>query len=322
VSVFDRPGLYLRNPRGGVEDVATMKAGGFSWIAINVGDHLPPEWSLIEQRADAAGVTVLPWRRCSNDAHVDELCDLARKEYSGRVIVNAEKELDTGEVTAEAIVTATEGMDAALSTEPLVFSVLGGSPLLAKLIVQLQLFPQENPISKEPRECRAHAFDLGAKTVHFMLGVHDPAPPEPPLDPESLPPRQAPYSVYTADDCGNVFTPWSPRQPAALQIPFTGPLFGPSHQSGPSPECGTVQALKVALHRAGFGTFPNADGVYGEDLEKALANFQRNFGITASGQYGKASYECVCRLLAVTPRAGYALTMSARELIEEDAASD
>ena len=315
MSVFDSPGLYLRNPRGGIEDVAAMKAGGFSWVAINVGDDQePPEWSVVEQRASASGVTVLPWRRCTTDTEVAELCDLARREYSGRVIVNAEKELDTGPVTAGAIVTATEGMDAALSTEPMIFSSLDGSPVLAKLIVQLQLFPQENDASKSPRDCRALAFRLGAKTVHFMLGVHD-------LGPEEFPPRQAPYSVYTADDCGNVFTPWSPRQPDPLQIPFTGPLYGPSHRNGPSPACGTAQALKIAMHQAGFATFTDPDGTYSEALEEAMANFQRNFGLTASGQYGKASYERVRRLLDVAPDAGFALTTSATALIEADAAS-
>jgi Putative peptidoglycan binding domain len=314
VSVFDRPGLYLRNPRGGVEDVAAMQAGGFSWIAINVGDHARAEWSVVEQRAAASGVTVLPWRRCTTDAHVGELCDLARKEYSGRVIVNAEKELDTGVVSAGEIVTATEGMDAALSTEPVIFSTLDGSPLLAKLIVQLQLFPQESDSSKRPRDCRARAFELGAQKVHFMLGMHD-------LRPRAFPPRQAPYSVYTADDCGNVFTPWAPRQPTPLEIPFTGPLFGPSAKKGVSPECGTVQALKIAMHRAGFGTFTSSDGVYDEDLERALANFQRHVGIAATGQFGRASYESVRSLLAVAPRGGYALSPAARALIQGDATS-
>jgi peptidoglycan hydrolase-like protein with peptidoglycan-binding domain len=312
VSVFDRPGLYLRNPRGGVEDVATMKAGGFSWIAINVGDHAADEWSLVEQRAEASGVTVLPWRRCTNDAHVNELCDLAQREYSGSVIVNAEKELDTGEVSAEAILTATEDMDAALSTEPFVFGNLAGSRLLARLIVQLQLFPQENDPSTRPRDCRARAFELGAKKVHFMLGMHD-------LAPDAFPERQAPYSVFTADDCGNVFGPWSPQDPVPLEIPFTGPLFGPSHVRGPSPECGTTQALKIAMHRAGFANFANPDGIYDEALERALASFQRHVGIRATGQYGRRSHEAVRSLLAVEPGGGHALTPAAEALIESDA---
>lgn len=104
---------------------------------------------------------------------------------------------------------------------------------------------------------------MGAKTVHFMLGMHGELP-------KAFPPRRAPYSVYTADDWGNVFAPWSPRQPAPLEIPFTGPLFGPSHANGPSPDCGTVHALKIAMHRAGFGTFISPDGVYSEDLERAV----------------------------------------------------
>jgi hypothetical protein len=321
VSVFDQPGLYLRRPDGGVEDVASMKAAGFSWIAINVGDHAPAEWSLVEERANAAGVIVLPWRRCNTDAHVNELCDLARREYAGRVIVNAEKELDLGIVSAAGIVTATEGMDAALSTEPVLFGTLAGSPLIEKLVVQLQLFPQENPESTKPRNCRARAFELGAKTVHFMLGVHNPDPPKPPLDPKSLPARQAPYSIYTADDCGNVFAPWSPRQPPPLELPFTRPLFGPSHANGPSPDCGTAKALKIAMHRAGFGTFNSPDEMYSEDLETALSNFQRNVGIPATGQFGRGSFESLRHLLAVAPRGGYALTPPARALIEADAAT-
>jgi len=74
------------------------------------------------------------------------------------------------------------------------------------------------------------------------------------------------------------------------------------------------------MHRAGFGTFTSPDAVYSEGLERALANFQRNFGIPATGQFGRGSYEAVRRLLAAVPRGGHALTPSARALIEADAA--
>jgi peptidoglycan hydrolase-like protein with peptidoglycan-binding domain len=75
------------------------------------------------------------------------------------------------------------------------------------------------------------------------------------------------------------------------------------------------------MHRAGFGTFTSPDAVYSEDLEQALANFQRNFRIPATGQFGRGSHEALRRLLAVAPRGGYALTPAARTLIESDATS-
>lgn len=316
MSVYDQPGLYLRNPVGGVEDVASMRAAGFHWIALNLGDHANEEWELVRERASAASVTTLPWARLqtlakrltvSNEVAAERLADIGRSLYGNRVLFNAEKELDGNDPLRVAMETSSVGMDAALSTEPRLFDSLKDTPIVRRMVVQLQMFPQESNTAKDPRWCRAHAYSYGCARVDFMHGMHD-------LKPGAFAPLQSPYSVYTADDCGNSFKPWSPAPPDPLLIPFQGPLYPaghPRHVAGKLPY--TVRALKVAMHRAGFGEFPSGvpDPMYGPRLKEALRHLQTWKKITPSGNYGKATHDAVCSLMSAIPGGGHALTQSA-----------
>jgi peptidoglycan hydrolase-like protein with peptidoglycan-binding domain len=48
-----------------------------------------------------------------------------------------------------------------------------------------------------------------------------------------------------------------------------------------------VRALQAALVREGYAL--NGDGVFGENLEKALKSFQREFGLVDDGVAGTAT---------------------------------
>jgi hypothetical protein len=317
VSVFDKPGLYLRNPAGGVEDIAAMKNAGFHWISINVGDHAEAEWDLIVSRARSLGVAVFPWQQCLNNEQVDSLCQMARERYNNCVIVNVEKPLDLGYVNIEVVRGCTWNMDACISTEPWLFARQSTDPFFVDWTrvrhhyIEMQLFPQENDVSKDPRNCRAHAYSLGVLKTKFQFGIHD-------LLPPSFPPRPPRYSVYTADDCGQNYGRWSPQTVMPLSIPYTGPLYGPGTSFGPS-KGKTVKALKMAMHHAGFGTFSNPDSAYNRNLVLAMKHFQRDVGLNPTGNYGKGSYENIKTLLSAEVGGDYALTPAAQNLIREDA---
>lgn len=311
MSVFASPGLYLRNPQGGAFDVAAMRDAGFAAIALNVGDHSLDEWARVIARAESAGVTWGPWARTWTEAKLGELCDLARIEGTP-VIVNAEDEIFDGTLSLEAVERETRGLDAALSTLPWAGDL--DLSIVERLTVHLQLFPQENTVSTKPRDCRAHAYARGAERVELMLGMHG-------LGPNSFPPRQGAYWIYTADDMAGDNAAWAPQSVAPLDLPYTGPLYGPSRpdKDGGKPSK-TVRALKIACHRAGVETFSRPDGTYNAKLETALSRLQRLHGVSPTGQYGRGTHAVLTTLMAVQPGAGYALGPNALKLIREDAA--
>lgn len=301
MSVFDKPGMYLRAPDGGVEGVREMHEAGFESIAINVADFQVNAWDAVLNRAEQAGVVALPWGRTRNEAAVKRLCDIARAMDAKAVLVNAETELFDGSLDVGVIARETVGLDACLSTLPWSGDVRWER--VAHLRLHLQMFPQETETSKHPRDCRVKAFANGAKRVNFMHGIHD-------ITPSDLPPRQGGYWVYTGDDCGGNFSAWSPQRPPSLAIPFQGPLYPVGHKlyvKGKRPW--TVRALKSACHRSGFGDFYQAtpDSTYGPRLKTALANMQRTFAMRPTGLYGAGTHALLMTLLAAQPESGYAL---------------
>ena len=309
MSVFDRPGLYLRAPDGGVEDVQRMKDNGFASIAINVGDFPLPRWDLVRQRAANAGVVVLPWARCRTDQDVTALVQTA-KHMGGAtapVLVNAEDELQLdGPVTERHVASECRGMDACVSTLPWTVGI--DIAALSSMRIHLQMFPQENDSSTRPRDCRAQAYDSGAKWAHFMHGIHD-------IEPNVLPPLQGPYWVYTADDAANDFRKWGPKDYPPLSVGYQGPLYPVGHpKHKPNFRPYAVRALKVACHRAGFLNFhqPVPDPSYGPRLKLAIQNLQRAHDIRPTGYYGPTVHTCLMTLQAAHPGEGYALTEAAR----------
>jgi hypothetical protein len=315
MSVFDAPGTYARSPQGGVENIQDLLDAGFRWYAFNVGDHTVAEWATVIARCRSLGMAVLPWDYVRSDAEVKALCDLAKREFDGMVIVNAEKPLDAAQpggakVTLECIANECEGMDAALSVEPWPFASVDWTQV-AKIPIQIQLFPQENETSRDPRACRAAYYDAGVERAEFMLGMHE-------LNPYAFPPRQYAYSVYTVDDMGSDYFPWGPQSfppLSASHFPKVAPGYGPSSPSGKpqSKKSLAWRALKRALHHAGFGSFPDPDSAYNSKLAAAMRNLQRVVGLTPSGDYGSASYEAMRSLQKTRPLGGYAMDSQACE---------
>jgi len=304
MSIFDLPGVYARHPQGGVKHVQELLDAGFRWYAFNLHDHPVPEWSEVIALCRSVEMPVFPWFFVRTDEEVASLCELARQQFDGQVIVNAEKPLDLGQVTMDAILRETQGLDAALSTEPWLYDSIEWSEFPGP--IQLQLFPQENETSKDPRGCRTHAYARGARRADFMLGMHGRPPAE-------FPYRQYGYSVYTVDDMGPNCDVWGPENPMPLhagEFPKVAPGYGPNSASKPqSKKSKAWRALKRAMHNAGFGDFPNPDDAYNAQLSAAMRSFQVVAGISPSGDYGSASYEALRTLAAVTPTSGGAYAM-------------
>lgn len=313
MSIFDRPGLYIRTPGGNVEDVQAMRDAGFAWVAINVGDHEDEAWEIQRQRCVNAGMPILPWAYVRSAVDMADLCNLARSRYNSRVIINAERELWEGKITVDEIAAVSVGMDAALSTLPIPHTFIQWTKV-KHLRIHCQIFPQENMESQNPRFCRALWYGYGVNQVDFMYGNHD-------LTPSAFPPLAGAFSIYTADDSkdfGQTYSTWGPHLIAPLDIPYTGPYY--HNQFGKAPIKGqTVKALKIAMHNAGFGNFSNPDAQFNQALKNAMIRFQRSVGITPlSGNYGLGTYNALRTLTSAIPGILYALNQEAIDLIWSD----
>lgn len=314
MSVFNTPGMYLRTPGGNVEDVAAMKAAGFKWIALNVGDHVLADWEVVIERSRSANMEVLPWMYLRTPADVERLCGAARiPGFGNRVILNCESELRDGRYTIEHCIEEAKGLDACICTEPVPFH---GIPWYkaAHMMLHCGLFPQESQGPYDPRWFRAQWFAYGMNRVAFMQGNHG-------LTPTAFPVRQNPFSIYTADDSkdmGQTYATWSPAElPSHPGVPYTGPYY--HNQFSKRPQAGkTVVALKIAMHNAGFGHFYKPDAAYNQALKKAMVHFQRWAGLVQTGNYGQGSYQALLRLASAIPGQVYALNNQAIALINED----
>jgi peptidoglycan hydrolase-like protein with peptidoglycan-binding domain len=69
------------------------------------------------------------------------------------------------------------------------------------------------------------------------------------------------------------------------------PLYPPSHDKGPVPNGADVEAVKRAVSRAGYFPWQEFDRAYNEKIADAVAEFQRDHGIDATGNYGEATHK-------------------------------
>lgn len=199
--------LFLRNPRGGVEDIAAMKHAGFGAIFCNIGDHTPSEWSEIRLRAATLGVTCGPWLRTAEGDNefsrerLKYLIDTADKWVSP-LIVNSESELKgSGDGLTSLIASELGERDAAISVECWPFANVSWVPL-ADYPFLPQIFPVEAEAAKNPEACREEWYKYGIECVVFTFGSYRT---QRPTDYNRL----TPYGVYTADDCGQNYEAWS-----------------------------------------------------------------------------------------------------------------
>ena len=175
-------GALLNNPGGAAWDFAEMRAAGFDWIALNVGDHELSDWSDVRERAEAAGLEVVPWARLCHphigETHQDclrklgALLDAAKALGTTRPIVNVETEIKPasldGLITPGEVARELEraGMDeAAISTEAWLYDVswvpLNGYAML------LQILPRDNRWAPEQVRAQQDACEERARGYGF-----------------------------------------------------------------------------------------------------------------------------------------------------------
>lgn len=206
-------GAFLRSPVGGVEGVGEMRAAGMDWLALNVGDgHSWDSWRTVVERARAAKIEVLPWRRCYTLDECRDLLELA-EHVSFRAILNVENEFETTvdpgklETLIETFPTLDE---VGISTVGWVyndpaFEALAKRPVLLQIFAtDLKRSPDELPTLIP--ECVAHARRKGFVHVGVTLQTYAPA------EPSWYGFYEGVRSYYTGDDIG--YGNWSEWAPA------------------------------------------------------------------------------------------------------------
>jgi hypothetical protein len=207
VSAFQKCFFFLRDPHGGVEDLARMKAAGYSGVFCNVGDHPAYAWEeIVRPRALEQGMFCGPWARTGQETFdiriVDKIVGIA-DHWGSPLIVNSESEIDgTGSECTEAIAAAVGDREAAVSMQCWPFASVDWRPI-GHLPVLPQIFPAESAAADKPWDCKYEWHRLGVRCVYFTFGSY--ADMEP-IDFD----LKAPYSIYTADDCGYDYAAWSP----------------------------------------------------------------------------------------------------------------
>lgn len=61
---FNGRGMVLLEPRGGTEDIAALKAAGFTYVMLNLAYVSGGDWSTHRSRCAQHGVEVVPWMTC------------------------------------------------------------------------------------------------------------------------------------------------------------------------------------------------------------------------------------------------------------------
>jgi len=104
--------------------------------------------------------------------------------------------------------------------ETIPFANVDWTPL-AKYPILPQVFPAESGINSTAIQIRDLWWSRGVKCVYMTYGTYGGAQP-------NWYNLAAPYSLYTADDCGNNYEPWKPTSPnwvACKEVP-TMPEIG------------------------------------------------------------------------------------------------
>ncbi len=74
-------------------------------------------------------------------------------------------------------------------------------------------------------------------------------------------------------------------------VPFTRPLYPPSHDKGPVLDYPDIIAVKRAISRAGFWPWQEFDDTYSEDFAmNGVKKFQQKKGLNATGNYGEPTH--------------------------------
>lgn len=221
MTAFDKPFLFIDNPRGGTDQLDKMKAAGFQGAFGNVIDYPPEAWDVHRARARQWGMFFGPWGRTGHPPPVgtgferdkaEKIISIGR-HWGGPYVLNCEKEIDNSGNTITGYITSMVGIDdCALSTEAWPFGNVDWSPV-AHLPVLPQIFPQDwwgqPPKMVELVMSRAEAsksewHKRGIKCVYYTFGTYGNYTP---ANFELV----APYSLYTADAIGATnYANWKP----------------------------------------------------------------------------------------------------------------
>lgn len=207
--------LFLNNPRGGVEDLAYVKAK-CPWVGgvyCNVRDYPASMWEpVVRARARNLGLVCGAWGRTRRAdgtydyAFLNQLASIGHA-WNCPVIVNSEKELDgTGNKATTEIARVMQGLDASISTEPWLFDSVDWAPV-GHMPVHLQIFPLEADAAKDWRACRKRAWDKGFDQVFCTYGTS----PDIGYTPSTCALNE-PYSLFTGDPPMSSYTleKWAP----------------------------------------------------------------------------------------------------------------
>lgn len=209
-SVFKTPILFLRQHDAGVENISDMKAAGFAGVFCNIGDPAsPPEaWFTIRNRCANEGMFCGPWLRTTDESGVFSwnrftwLLQIADSwnPTSGIVIVNSESELQgTQDIITKPMRSTLGNRDAAVCMEPQPFDNVHWYPLSdIPILAQFSTTTRTDVIAMRDL-WHAYGIECMFPTYGSFGGAK-------PSDYE----LKAPYSIYTADDCGLNYAVWGP----------------------------------------------------------------------------------------------------------------
>ncbi len=199
-------GAWLRNPRGGVEDVAEMAAAGRRWLGLNMHE---PDWTpkpasweyAVRPRALRLGLTVFPWLRVYDRSDVRALRDVAERwsEQAGRALpVAPNLEVEAHDrLPPAAVCEELDGYEGEVITFTVAFlyRAVDWQPLAERGAVVLEIFPAESEDSTRVAGCVARAHEAGFRDVFLCYGAYAGQTPD-------LYDLALPHSVYTGDDVG------------------------------------------------------------------------------------------------------------------------
>ena len=166
-SAFATCFLMLRDPRGGVEDLAAMSGAGFTAVYCNIGDHAAEDWNTIRERANS-------------EKEIDDSWNAWTRFIRDKV--------------------ESEGVEVAFSTEPWPYARVDWTPLV-NIPVLPQLFTDSDLTDVD--DVLGAWWDAGITCVYPTFGSFGGRRP-------SDYNLQAPYSLYSADDCAQDYAAWSP----------------------------------------------------------------------------------------------------------------
>jgi len=244
VSVFlETNHLFLRNPRGGVEDIQNMKNNGFGVVFCNIKDYAPEEWDLVRERAQAAGVPCGPWGRTATDSNefdpnvLTKIQEVAEAWGDTPYIVNSESEINgTGSDITSYIQKMCGADDWALSMEPWPFANVDWSPIKAPVLPQC--FGPDWGSPEKEADCTWEWHRVGLNCVVPTYGTYNQWQP-------AVYNLFSPYGLYTADDCANEFAKWAAKgshEPCTSTPP-------PTNGGSVAGDIGNQDGIKAAMNR-------------------------------------------------------------------------